>query len=502
VGGGAVTATAAVAALVATLALFALIGVARRGRAADRDGYLAARSTQPGRPLALSLYASGMGVWVLFTPPIVAAFTGVMGAVAYALAAAGPLVAFGVLGPRVRRSLPTGITLSDWVRLRHGRGFQVYVSGVAVFYMFMFATAELTAIGQVLALPAFGGTEPWLAIVGTAAVTVAYTAYGGLPASLRTDRWQGWLMLALLALALGAIVFSVDGPGRAMVDGGLTRFDRAGVETVVVLVIAVTAANLFHQGYWQRMWAAADEGALRQGTAVAAGLTLVTVLGLGLAGLVAAGSGEVVVPFFDLLATLPATVRLLIVVLAVALVASSVDTLENGMAALVAQDLTHRRLGKGVAQAVTVALIVPATVIAVQGHDILRLFLIADLVAAATVVPVFLGLGRRVTGSGALAGSVAGLVAVFAYGALSGGGGLAGGWGALTIADSPALDLGAFVWAPLASTVVALGVSALRPPSAPGTAAAAGGVGEPAVVPPAQVSSWRSSVGRPGRSWG
>jgi hypothetical protein len=250
----------------------------------------------------------------------------------------------------------------------------------------------------------------------------------------------------------------VDGPGRALSDGGLTRFDRVGLETIVVLVIAVTAANLFHQGYWQRMWAAADEPSLRHATTVAAALTLVTVLALGLTGMVAAGSGEVVVPFFDLLAELPAVVRLLVVVLAVALVASSVDTLENGMAAVVAQDLTERRLGTGAAQVVTVALMVPATVIAVQGLDILRLFLIADLVAAATVVPVFLGLGRRVTGAGAMAGSMAGLAAVLVYGVVTRGG-LEGGWAVLTIADSPALDLGA--------TVVALLVSLLGSRSAP-----------------------------------
>ncbi|HZJ06700.1 MAG TPA: hypothetical protein VFD59_14665 [Nocardioidaceae bacterium] len=449
------SATTAIAALLVTLAAFAVVATTGRTHPTTRDDYLSARSSQRVIPLALSLYASGMGVWILFTPPLVAAFTGILGAVAYALAAASPLVAFGVLGPRVRRSVPVGITLTDWVRLRHGRPFQAYVAVVAVFYMFMFVTAELTAIGQVLALPAFGATEAWIGIVATAAVTVAYTAYGGLPASLRTDRWQGWLILPLLALGLSAILFHVDGPVGAAIDGGLTHVDRAGVDTIVVLVIAVTAANLFHQGYWQRMWAAADEPALRSATGIASVLSLLTVLAVGLTGLVAAGISEPSVPFFDLLAGLPGGVRLLIVVLAVALVASSVDTLESGMAALVAQDVTDKRLSMGAARLVTVALIVPACLIAVQGHDILRLFLIADLVAAATVVPVFLGLGQRVTGRSAIAGSVAGLVAVFVLGVVTRGG-IDGGWATLTIADSPALDLGAFVWAPAASTIVAL----------------------------------------------
>jgi solute:Na+ symporter, SSS family len=448
------TTATAVGALLAVLALFAVVGVTSRFRPTT-DDYLAARSSQATRPLALSLYASGMGVWILFTPPIVAAFTGILGVVAYALAAAAPLVAFGMLGPRVRRSLPTGITLTDWIGVRHGRPFQAYVAVVAVFYMFMFLTAELTAIGQVLALPAFGATEPWVAVVATAAVTAAYTAYGGLPASLRTDRWQGWLILGLLAAGLVAIVVDVDDPAGAAVDGGLTTFDRAGFEAIGVLVIAVTAANLFHQGYWQRMWSAADEASLRSATTVAAALTLVTVFAVGSTGLIAAGIGDPAVPFFDLLAGLPGGLRLGIVVLAVALVASSVDTLQNGMAALVTRDLTRGRVGIGPARLVTVALVLPAGFIAVQGHDILRLFLIADLVAAATVGPVFLGLGRRVRGSGAIAGSVSGLGAVFAVGVATRDG-ISGGWELLTIADSPDLDLSGFAAALVVSTVVAL----------------------------------------------
>lgn len=467
------TSATAVAVLLAVLGLFAVIGVTTRLRP-NPDDYLAARSSQRARPLALSLYASGMGVWILFTPPIVAAFTGIMGVVAYALAAAAPLVAYGVLGPRVRRSLPSGITLTDWIGLRHGRPFQAYAAVVAVFYMFMFLTAELTAIGQVLALPAFGATDPAVAIVATAVVTAAYTAYGGLPASLRTDRWQGWLILALLGAALAAIVVDVDDVAGAAVDGGLTVVDRAGFEAVVVLIIAVTAANLFHQGYWQRMWAATDEAALRSATTVAAALTLVTVFAVGSTGLIAAGLGEPAVPFFDLLAGLPGIVRLGIVALAVALVASSVDTLQNGMTALVARDVTRGRLGVGPARVVTVALVVPAGFIAVQGYDILRLFLIADLVAAATVGPVFLGLGRRVTGSGAIAGSASGLVAVFALGTVTRGG-LSGGWELLTIADSPALDMSGFASALVVSTVVALlwpgdGTSAAVPGHRPGVA--------------------------------
>jgi Na+/proline symporter len=341
----------------------------------------------------------------------------------------------------------------------------LYVAVVSVFYMFMFISAELTAIGAVVSLPAFGGANATLAIIATAVVTVAYTSWGGLPASLRTDRWQGWLVLGLLAIAAVALVFDVDQPATAANDGGLSTINQAGFEAIIVLSIAIGAANLFHQGYWQRTWSADRTETVGKASMFAAALTFPVVLVVGLIGLVAAGTGstppfEGGVPLFDLMADLPVGIRFGAVVLAVALVASSVDSLQNGMTAVVAQDVADRSMTLNAARIATVALTVPAVVIAVQGYDILRLFLIADLVAAATVGPVFLGLTRLVNSNGALAGSVAGLVAVFVHGSVRGGD-LAAGWDYLTLANSPPLPIGAFLWAPIASIAVALLVSRL-----------------------------------------
>jgi Na+/proline symporter len=107
-----------------------------------------------------------------------------------------------------------------------------------------------------------------------------------------------------------------------------------------------------------------------------------------------------------------------------------------------------------------VLLTVPAVVVALEGYDVLRLFLIADLVAAASVVPVFLGLRERATGFGVIVGSLAGLASVFVLGWLQEGE-PTGGLDLLTVASAPNLDLGSFVWAPIVSTVAALAVARL-----------------------------------------
>jgi Na+/proline symporter len=342
---------------------------------------------------------------------------------------------------------------------------QAYVAVVSVFYMFIFMTAELTAVGGVVGLLT-GAAERsllWLAPIALVAlVTTAYTVYGGLPASLRTDRFQAWLILAIVPLAAYGIVRGVDEPAAAMRSSGLMASTGAGWSAFAVLCIAVAAANLFHQGYWQRSWAAVDRRTLVRG---AVGGALLTLPVIGLTGILARGAGAVADPavdpgapvsiaFFSLLTSAPPWLVGVIIALSVALVASSVDTLENALAATFAADVTGGRLSLAQARWMTLALTLPAVGLALANLSVLQLFLAADLLAAATVVPVFLGLDARTDRRAALAGAVAGLLGVVALGVVRDGT-LAAGLRLLVVQTGPAgLDLGAFVVAPVVAGVV------------------------------------------------
>lgn len=442
----------------ATLLAFAALGVTSPGaRVISRDAYLTARASQGTLRLAASLFASGMGVWILFVPTEVGYFVGIAGVVGYAVAAAAPLGVLSWFGPRVREALPGGSTLSGWLRSRFGRSFQRYVAAVSVFYMAMFVTAELTAIGSAFAALTKG--NPDVVIVAVALATAAYTAYGGLPASLRTDRWQAIMILGLISVAGVAIVGEVGDIGENL-GRGSGQIGRAGLETAATLIIAVTAANLFHQGYWQRLWAATDDTTVRRATRLAAVLTLVTMLAVGTFGMIAAGSGvtpEEGAPLFALLRSQPIALLAVVLVLALALVASSVDTLQNGIVALFVDGLTDRPVSLNFARLATILLTIPATLVAVQGFSVLRLFLMADLVAAATIAPILLGFTGLLDGRGAITGAVSGLLAVVVIGWATRGS-LGDGFDLLTIADG-ALELGPFLWAPATATVVSLLVS-------------------------------------------
>lgn len=457
---------ASLAALCAALSLFIWIGLRARAPGEDLDDYLVARNSQGALATGLSFLASGMGGWILFAPPEVAAFVGPLALAGYAIGAALPFLVFALFGAAIRRRLPAGRSLGEFAQARFGAPMRRWVSALSVLYMLCFLTAELTAIGAITGL--LSGLPGGIAVVGVAVATLIYTAWGGLRASIRTDVWQGWLVLGLVVLvAVAAWHWAppVD-VGRALPQVPVA--DALGV--ALTLVIAVTAANLFHQGYWQRLWAARDPRALAAGALLGGGATVVVVALIGGLGLlsIAAGidPGKPPIPLFALIAKAPPWVALAALVLAVALVASSVDTLQSGITSLV---VTEREgLSLTGARWITVALMVPVVLIALQGLSVLRLFLIADLLCATTVAPLLLGLWQRMGAKAALAGAVAGLAGAVLPGAVTGGSLAAG----LVAASFPGSipTLAPFAGALLASSVVSVAL-ALWPVRAPAVAA-------------------------------
>lgn len=443
--------------LIVVLAFFVGVGLRTKLSGRDVEDYVVARGSQGSAPLALSFMASGMGAWILFAPAEVGAAVGVAAVVGYAVAAALPSVVFAALGQRIRAIVPAGHALTEFVRLRFGRLFHTYVMGVSIAYMSIFLTAELTAIGAVTT--ALTDLDARVVIVAVAAATVTYTAYGGLRASLRTDQWQAWLILGLLGVAAVAVAVGTSGGIDEPSQQQLLSVDGAGIEVAVTLVIAVVAANLFHQGYWQRVWAARDMPALYRGAGAAAAMVVPVVALVGVIGMVAAMRGLELgtppVPFFAPLTDLPAWLSVVVLVLGLSLVTSSVDTLQNALTSLVVTE--QRSVSLVGARVITVLLLVPAILVAVQGYSVLRLFLIADLLCAATVVPALIGLWSRATLAGSLVGSVAGLLGAVLPGWITTGS-VADGTRLATFPDGvPTLD--PFLGALLASTAVAVVVS-------------------------------------------
>jgi sodium/pantothenate symporter len=418
---------AAVLLLLAVSVVFVAVGL--RASARRLDDYLTARSSLRARTLAWTVFASGMGGWILFSPAESATWGGVAALVGYGLGAAAPVVAFIPFGRRMRQLLPQGHSLTEYVYHRYGGLMYGLVLLIMLFYMGIYLTAELT--GVALAVRLVSGLPLWPSAAVVLGATLAYTAYGGLPASVRTDVVQTGLILPLFALLVAGGATLLGGAGslgllRDKAPHLLSFGYGAGWETAVALVVAILAANLFHQGYWQRVYAARDVAALRRGFLASAALSAPVVFLAGSFGLFAVALDRAqpasTALFGALLPVAPLALVVAILVLVVALAASTTDTLLNGIVSTLTVDL-HRlwphipasRLLRW-ARWGTVALAIPVFTVAAQGYSVLYLFLIADLVCAAAVVPTFLGLYQaRLSGGGAVLATVLGMVAGFAF---------------------------------------------------------------------------------------
>ncbi len=427
--------------MIATLGYFGYIGYqVTTNEEIDGDSYLSARGSQNSIRIGLSLFASGMGIWVLFGPSEVGYYGGFWDVIGYAISAATPFLLLAYVGPMIRERLPSGVTLADYVRMRLGRPMQVYVGLISVLYMFTFLFAEFIAIGKGMSLLA--GVEPLIPILAVAIATAAYTAYGGLPASLATDRIQAWIVLFLI-VALLLFLFAGD-IGGLLADAKAytpediqwewyhgSMSDMSTFESGLALVIAITAAEMFSQGNWQRAWASESDKALKQGACMAAALVLPLVFVMGVLGTAVAGQGAVEDPaasFFYLIEGAETWLVAAFIVLAIALVASSADTLQNAIVASISRDLSDGKMGIRYARFWTIGLMIPAIYLAtgptiggftLDAIGVFEIFLFADLLATATVAPVLLTLWDKVSAKGALFGAVSGLLSVIIYGTLT-----------------------------------------------------------------------------------
>ena len=416
-----------IATLVVACAVFLALGVAyawRRRRQSVED-YTISRNHAPVNVGIATLVASMFGTWVLLSPGETGANFGVIALVGYALGMAGIPVMFMFVGPRIRQLMPNGHSVTEYVRHRFGMAPFVAIFVVIIFVIGIFITAEMTAITAAVSI--LTGSPAWATAVAVGLVVIAYTAYGGLRVSIFTDRIQFWvLMPALLLLVIvAAVLVTGRGAWAAAGPAGLLSVTRAdSYFFAIVLIIGIIASNAFHPGMWQRVYTVESQRALNRSLWGAAAVAIPLTFVMGLAGIAAVGNGsvapfqypEVAAALFGLATDIfPLWMHFLMLVCALMLAMSTLDTLMNGLASGMAADLAGVGVSRGallsLARAVTVIVAVPAIIVASQGLSVLYVFLIADLIGAAIAVPMLAGLySRRMPGWGVLLAGGVGIV--------------------------------------------------------------------------------------------
>ncbi|MEM6521079.1 MAG: Na+/proline symporter [Cyanobacteria bacterium P01_D01_bin.71] len=414
----------ALAVTLVTVAAFMLMGLLQASRRTiTLEAYMVSRNSVGTSAALATIVASAMGAWILFSPPEVGATSGIAGILGYCIGQATPSAMFAFMGTRIRFLMPHGHSLNEYVLHRFGNAMYLLTLGIIVFYMFVYLAAELTAIAKAVALMA--GVPLWLTAILVITAVFVYTTVGGLAATMFTDAIQFLVIVPLLLLSFAIALMALGGWGTAIqpvtetAPQLLSLAHGPGIKFGATLVIAVIAAEMFNQANWQRIYACRDGGVVRRSFLGSFFVIIPMLFVAGLLGLLAMHFGfNTDVAFFSLIEALglPGWVSIAVLVLVLALVMSSLDTLLNGIASVFTTDLVRffpALQSRGilrVSRLLTVAVGIPAILIAAQGYNVLYLFLLADLVCAGALFPVLFGLySRRLTGKMAFWSSLLGI---------------------------------------------------------------------------------------------
>ncbi|KAF9963972.1 hypothetical protein BGZ65_003226 [Modicella reniformis] len=404
----------------------------------DTEFFLTARHSIPERTIAWSFFASGVGAWVIFSLPSYCLSAGIVGLVAYAVSCGLPILIVANVGVILHRKYPGVLSLGDFVQWRFGTIPTIIVTLVMLFNMSIGLCAEYTSIGNLMELVIGGPRLP--IVICVAVVTSLYTAAGGLYVSILTDVAQGvfGITLLLIMAIYVAVTYRPEHLPIPLPEGLGPNY--WGWAAVAAMPISMTCSTFFSEAPWQRIWASADERALRRGSLWGSiGLIVVCFL-YGFGGFLALWAGfpmsaeDGSTLFFDLLGAGQSSAPGWIVVLAslavVTMNEGNVDSLQNAIVDSLASRFFR---GKNVwYPRVLVFLInIPIVIVSLKGYNIMKLYLIGNLVSTICAVPLLLGLVDRfegyITGWSMVSGIITGFFSIVVFGYIKMDGDIANG---------------------------------------------------------------------------
>tara|TARA_B100001996_G_scaffold130438_1_gene99150 strand:+ start:512 stop:1942 length:1431 start_codon:yes stop_codon:yes gene_type:complete len=394
--------TSAILIIIFLCVVFTLLGIFYSRKNQNLNNYLLAGRSVGISSLTASLVSSALGAWILFGPASAATWGGIGSVIGYSLGTAFPLFILIYLGKIFRKKYSNCKTLIEVIRKKFGQKLFKLILFLSIFYMLIFLIAEVTAVS--ILIKYISGTDLWITAFIIILSSLFYTLYGGLRASILTDNIQFVILIILLIVVFNFLItqnssefnlsfIKLNKPYLLSLDylpnftAGLTFF------------IAVAATNLFHQGNWQRVYAAKNDEVLKKSLFFSFLIIIPIVFLMGFSGLISVSSNNDVIPdlaFFSLLIknhTLGLSI--VIILLSISLTISSIDTLINAISSLIIVDGNKLLKFKGnyfkLSKYIIILLSLIAFYIASKGLSILYLFLLADLFCCSAVLTVFVG---------------------------------------------------------------------------------------------------------------
>lgn len=365
--------------------------------------------------------------------------------------------------------------MTEWTRQRYGAVAGLFLSVCTLITMFLYMVAELSALQQIVTL--LTGLNGLPVVIVECTITTIYTSFGGFKVSFLTDNIQGVMVLGLIIMGVIAVGVETN-IDRSLIDqSGYLNPSLLGWQLIYILPVAILTNDFFLSGFWMRTFAAKTDKDLWIGVSLASGGVLIILTLLGVAGLLSAWSGAYTIgdqengslAFFLLLEKLPAWVIGITLVMTVSLSTAAFDSFQSAMISTGSNDFFRNKLNIWVIRACVVALIFPVVVVALRSPDILRIFLISDLVSAAVVPCLVLGLSERFywyRGFDFVIGGLGGIFTIFLFGLVFYDGDVTMAGNLLLLESGLYADdwsvFGAFVAAPFGGLLWAMGACGLR----------------------------------------
>jgi len=381
---------------------FVGLGYLNSKKTIDNRNYIIGNRDENTFSLTTSLAASALGAWVLFGPASAATWGGIGAVIGYALGTAAPMLLLYNFGPKIREEFPKGLSLTEFIKKRFGSGILKVSLFLILFYLIIFLIAEVTAIAFLLNF--ISKTPLWITAGITLIICLLYILKGGFKLSIITDKYQFIIIAVLILTSVILILGNLEINSFELIKENSPNLVSSkylpNYTAGLTFFIAVAATNLFHQGNWQRVFAAKNNLTLKKSLIYSSIITFLIVLWMGYTGLISFSLNSKVIPdlaFFDLILTNNYLLIISIIVLALALTLSTIDTLINAISSILivnSSKISKSIFGNSIKNKTNYIIILISIlvfILASKGYSILYLFLLADLFCCAAVVTIFYG---------------------------------------------------------------------------------------------------------------
>ena len=285
---------------------FISLGYVKSKKKTDNQTYIVGNRNENTLSLTTSLTASALGAWILFGPASAATWGGIGAVVGYALGTATPMLLLYNFGPKIRKEFPKGLTLIEFIRKRFDKKILKISLFLILFYLIIFLIAEVTAIAFLLNF--ISQTPLWITSGITLLICLLYVLRGGFRLSIITDKYQ-FVFIIIIIISSIFIIFDVINTSslnliKEKSKNLISKNYLPNYTSGLTFFIAVAATNLFHQGNWQRVFAAKNNSILKSSLIYSSLIIFCLVFWMGYTGLISFSLNNEVVPdlaFFDLI---------------------------------------------------------------------------------------------------------------------------------------------------------------------------------------------------------